>query len=119
MKSFFKSLGYAWNGIRIAVLNEQQVQRQLIISLLVLTLGLLFRFTGSEWMRVIACMAAVIALELVNTAIEVLCNLVQPGLHPMVKRIKDISAGAVLVASIAAAVIGGLLFYPHIQKLFL
>lgn len=111
-------MGYALNGLRIAVLTETQVQRQFIISLLVITVGLLFRFTSSEWIRLIACMGAVIALELVNTAIEVLCNLVHPDHHPTIKHIKDISAAAVLVASLAAAVIGGLLFYPHIQNLF-
>ncbi len=56
--------------------------------------------------------------ELVNTAFEHLCDVVQPELHASVKAAKDVAAGAVLVASIGAAVIGVLVFWPYVSSQF-
>lgn len=67
-----------------------------------------------EWVAVVLCIAVVLALEAVNTALEYLTDLVSPDYHPLAGKAKDVAAGAVLVAAIGAAVVGGLIFLPKI-----
>jgi len=70
-----------------------------------------------EWIVVLLCICAVLGLEMINSALEHLCNLVQRDYHPLVKKIKDVSAGAVLIASIISVVIGFIIFIPKIFAL--
>ena len=71
----------------------------------------------TEWLLVIAAVAAVVAAELINTAIEVLCNHVTPQHHPAIKQVKDIAAAAVLVVSAGAAFTGAIIFIPKLFSL--
>lgn len=70
-----------------------------------------------EWIVLLGCIATVLAFEMINSAIEKLCNLVHPAYHPAVKVIKDISAGAVLWVSVFSGVIGVIIFLPKMQQL--
>ncbi len=81
-------------------------------------LGLLWRVSADDWRWLVLAIAIVLAAELVNTAFEHLCDVVQPELHASVKAAKDVAAGAVLVASIGAAVIGVLVFWPYVSSQF-
>lgn len=76
--------------------------------------GWYFNLSGAEWLWVIMASGVVLMAELMNTAMEVLVDLVSPDLHPKAKIIKDVAAAAVLVTALTAVVIGLLIFIPKI-----
>lgn len=114
MRSFLKGFVYAFNGLVVFFRNERNGKVQLMMSILVVAAGFWLHISAAEWMTVLACIAAVLSLEMVNSAIEKLCNLVQPGFHPAVRDIKDIAAGAVLWVAILSTIIGAIIFLPKI-----
>ena len=81
-------------------------------------LGFLWGVSAEDWRWLAVAIVIVLAAELVNTAFEHLCDVVQPELHASVKAAKDVAAGAVLVVSIGAAIIGVLVFQPYIVHQF-
>lgn len=70
-----------------------------------------------EWCLIVISITAVWSAEAMNTAIENLMDFVSPELHPLARRTKDAAAGAVLVVAIGAAIVGGIIFLPHILAL--
>ena len=118
MRNFLKGFVYAFNGLAVFFRHERNGRIQLVIAILVVLLGLLFPLSAGEWIVLLACIASVLSLEMINSAIEKLCNLVHPTYHPAVKVIKDISAGAVLWVSVISGIIGIIIFLPKIEHLF-
>ena len=114
MLNFLKGFIYAFNGLIAFFKHERNGKVQLAVAIVVVICGWWFRLSKTEWITILACIAAVLSLEMINSAIEKLCNLVQPTYHPVIKTIKDISAGAVLWVSIISAIIGGIIFLPKI-----
>lgn len=78
--------------------------------------GLFFRLAPTEWCVVVLAMAAVWTAEALNTAFEFLADVASPEFHPLVERSKDVAAGAVLLSALAAAVVGGIVFYPYLAR---
>lgn len=115
---FLKGFVYAFNGLVVFFRHERNGRLQLVLAVVVVLLGLLFSVSTWEWIILLVCIASVLSLEMINSAIEKLCNLVHPKYHPAVKVIKDISAGAVLWASVISGIIGVIVFLPKIQILF-
>lgn len=114
MRNFFRSFLFAIKGI-IASLDEQRnLKVQSLIA--VLTIGACFYFdiTAIEWCLIILAIGLVIGLEMINTAIEDLVDLVTTEWKPLAGKIKDMAAGAVLIASIAAVVIGIIIFRKYL-----
>ncbi|NRG33634.1 diacylglycerol kinase family protein [Niallia circulans] len=101
-------------GILTATKQERNVKIHLVITILVIVLGLLNDLSKQEWMIIAFCIGLVISLELINTAIERVVDLVTSEYHPLAKEAKDIAAGAVFVAAILSIVIGGIIFIPKI-----
>lgn len=112
MRKFLLSFRYAANGIRLVFGHERNMNIHLLISAAVVICGFIFDISINEWLVCIACMALVISLELINSAIERLVNLVSPGQNRIAGEVKDIAAGAVLVASVLSAIIGLIIFIP-------
>lgn len=83
-------------------------------ALLAIIFGWLCQIASTEWVLVLLCIGSVMALELINTAIEKLCDVVQPSFHPVIGQIKDLCAAAVLVMAIISFITGCLIFGPHI-----
>ncbi len=104
--------GFAFRGLKSAV-GEQTFRIFCSIALLVLALMFIFRIPLYEKIILILTITLVITLELINSRIERILDIFQPNYDPKVKIIKDISAGAVLLASIGAAIIGILIFRPY------
>ena len=77
-------------------------------------LGLRVGLSRVEWSLVVLAMIVVWTAEALNTALEALCDVASPAAHPLVERAKDIAAGAVLVAAVGAAIVGLLIFGPHL-----
>lgn len=112
MSSFFKAFGYALNGIRSFVVQERNARIHLICTILVITLSIILKISKIEWMFIGSAIAGVWVAEMLNTAIEKLCDMVSQQVHPTIKLIKDIAAGAVLIASIYALFIGVIILIP-------
>ncbi len=110
-KSRLASFRYAFRGLRSLLRQEPNIKLHALFTVLALVLGWLRQLSRLEWIALVTAIALVWITEALNTCIEELCNLVAgEAFHPKVKLIKDIAAGAVLIASAAALVTGGILF---------
>ncbi len=114
MKKIVKSFEYAFNGLKLCFASEINFKIHLLSAILVLLLGVVFRISNTEWLTIIFCIAFVTATEMINTAIEKLCDLVQKDFHPGIKKVKDIAAGAVLLTAVCSLFIAGIIFLPKI-----
>ncbi len=108
------SFKYALAGIISALIQEPNLKFHFLTGLVVVWAGWYFRITRIEWMMITFAIGLVISVELTNTAIEAVVNHFTDTYHPGAKLAKDISAGAVLVVAITAAVIGYLVFAPYL-----
>ncbi len=111
---FIKTFGNAINGLKFFFKKERNGKIQAGIAVVVLIAALYLHLSFIEWFVVLLCIAIVIALELMNSALEYLCNLMHSEFHPTIKIIKDVAAGAVLFASIISVIIGLIIFLPKI-----
>lgn len=111
MINFFRGFLYAFNGLVVFFRHERNGRIQLVISVIVIILAFLLGASTLDWIILMICIGTVLALEMINSAIEKLCNLVHPKYHPAVKVIKDISAAAVLWLSVSSGIIGVIIFY--------
>ena len=117
MRGFLKGFVYAYNGLVIFFRHERNGRIQLLVAVVVVLLGWGLRVTGAEWMVLLGCIATVLSFEMMNSAIEKICNLVHPTYHPAIKTIKDMAAGAVLFVSLISVIIGSIIFLPEILQL--
>lgn len=112
MKKFIWSLKFAWTGILQFFSKERNGQIQTVLGITAIVLGFILSITPVQWLLVLFCIGLVLSLEMINTAIEKFCDLVTTDFHPAIKIIKDVAAGAVLVASLFSLVIGLVIFIP-------
>lgn len=113
LKERIKSFRYAINGIRTSLWQEHNFRIHLVAAFLVIALGFYFQVTSSEWLWLITAISLVLITEMINTALEHLVNLVEPNQNPKAGKVKDIAAGAVLIAAIGAIAIGIIIFWPY------
>lgn len=113
---FWSSFHYAFSGILYAVRTQPNMRVHLFIAALVLVATLLLRLDRVYVIAVIITIAIVLAMELMNTAIEAVVDLLTVAHHPLAKTAKDAAAGAVLVSTIGAVLVGYLAFYQGIQQ---
>jgi undecaprenol kinase/diacylglycerol kinase (ATP) len=111
---FFKSFYYALEGIVYSIKTGLNLRVQFVAAVAVTVSGFAFKITGTEWIALVICMAFVFSLELINTAIEQLCDAITTDINPRIKIIKDAAAGAVLLAAIASGVVAIIIFLPKI-----
>ena len=110
-----KAFEFAFAGLINSFKNETHLKIHFLAALLVTAAGVLFKIKNSEWIIVISCCSIVLASELFNSAIEKICDLITTERNSQIKYIKDVSAGAVLILSVGAAIIGYLVFGKYIQ----
>lgn len=113
-RRLFKSFSYALKGIKRTFLEEQNFKIQTTVAGLVILLGVIFRITGIEWCLLIFSIILVLLMELVNSAVERATDMLKPRIHEYAKEIKDIMAAAVFLASVAATIIGLIIFLPYV-----
>ena len=111
------SFKYAFSGVRKALREEPKLRMHFVAGLLVVLAGFFFNITREDWIIIIILIGLVISVEITNTAIEVVVNQFTDREHPGAELAKDISAGAVLVVAITSALVGAVIFYPHIWNL--
>jgi len=110
-----KSFGYALRGLGFMLRTQHNAWIHLAATAVVIMAGVALQITAQDWRWIVLAIAMVWVAEIVNTAFEHLCDVVQPEFHISVKTAKDVAAGAVLIAAIAAAMIGGLVFWPYVR----
>ncbi len=118
LRKWFESANYAINGILHASKTQRHMRYHLYASMLVLILSLIIGVRGTEFLIIIALAVMVIATEMLNTAIEDIVNILFTDYDKRAKVIKDIAAGAVLITSIGAAVIGYIILFKPLRDLF-
>lgn len=107
------SFKYALAGIFASFKTEKNMKIHILIMALVILAGFIFKISQTEWMICILLFGIVIAGEIFNTAIEIVVDMVMPHQNKKAKLAKDLSAGAVLILAIAAAIIGFMIFIPR------
>ena len=104
----------AFNGLKYFFKKERNGKIQAGVSVAVVIAGLYLHLSTIEWIITLFSICLVLTLELINSALEHLCNLVHSEYHPVIKIIKDVAAGAVLLASVISVIIGLIIFLPKI-----
>lgn len=115
----FRSFKFAFTGVKHG-LEEYNMRVHLVITIIVLLMGILFSITLLEWVALVLAIGLVLTAELFNTAIEEVCDVLtdaHPNSHKKAGKPKDISAGAVLLASVVASTVGLIIFLPHLLSL--
>ena len=108
------SFKYALEGITNSFKSERNMRIHVVIMILVILAGIILKINKIEWMICILLFSIVVSGELFNTAIETIVDMVMPEQNEKAKIAKDVSAGAVLVLAIGAAIIGLIIFIPKI-----
>ena len=111
MKKQLKSFGFAIRGFVGAVCDEGHLRFHLVAAVYVLVFSLFYHFSAAQTAVLVVLIASVIAAELFNTAIENVCDAITKEQNEYIKRAKDISAGAVLVLSVAAVIVAVIFFW--------
>jgi diacylglycerol kinase len=112
-----KSFSFALKGILYAFKTQHNTWIHIIVMVLVITAGFIFRLNLMEWGLIVFAIGIVLVSELINTAIESLVDFVSPNYDKNVGLIKDVAAGAVLISAIISVVIGLIIFLPKIIRL--
>ncbi len=115
--SLKKTFANASRGLRIYLARESNNRIHLPITGLVIAAGIIFGITPAEWLFVVLSIGLVLTSEAFNYALEKLCDKVHSEYNEQIKAIKDISAGAVLIAAIISAVVGLIIFLPKLVNL--
>lgn len=113
-RNFLDAFMNSLNGIGYTVKTQRNIKIQLVITILVIIAGVCFKFTTIEFVFLIFSCSLVLVTEMINTAIESCVNLTVADFHPIAKIAKDVGAGAVLMASINAIIVGCILFLGKI-----
>ncbi len=109
-----KSVRYAMRGALLLIRTEASIKVQVGISILVTIAGFYFEISNLEWILQIFAIALILGIEGMNTAVEKTADYIQPEFDDKIGFIKDISAGAVMLVSIAATIIGLIIYLPKI-----
>ena len=117
-KDYLNSFRNALSGFFTALKSEKNLRIHLIIGFFVIFLGLLLRIKINEWLYLGIVISLVIISELFNTAIENTVDYISRDNDPLAKKIKDISAAAVLIAAITSIIMGILIFLPKLLYVF-
>ncbi len=113
MIKLLRSFKWSINGIRAVWREEANFRIEVAVATTVVALGVWLRFSPLEWIIIVGCISAILAAEMMNTAVEDLCNKVDSSIDPTIGKIKDIMGGFVLVVSFGAATVGGILISTY------
>lgn len=118
LKRFLKSFKYSLDGLKYAYKNEQSMLVHLIVTIIAITLGILFKISNFEWIITIFLLSVTASLELLNTAIEAVCDMVTHEYNKLAKVAKDTSSASVFFTSMLGAVSGLIIYVPKFIELF-
>lgn len=114
LKPYIKAFSHAFAGIVSFVKTERNAKVHLVATVVVSTLGFYLKLMAEEWLWIASAIASVLICEMINTAIEKLCNKITMAQDADIKVIKDIAAGFVVLATLYAVIVGTIIFTPHL-----
>lgn len=117
-KRFLNSFKYSFDGLVYAYGNEQSLWLHGMGSIAIIILGILLKISFNQWAILVIASVVVLAVELLNTAIEAVVDLVTKEIHPLAKIAKDCGSAAGCVTGIMLTIISLFIFIPHIIALF-
>ena len=109
LKDFLMGFAHAARGIGYGIATQRNLRIHIVAACVVVIFGVMARLNATHWCTVILCCMVVIGLELLNTALEALCDKVSPKEHTLVRHCKDAAAGAVLLAAIGSVAVAVIL----------
>ncbi len=112
--SLVKSFGFAFEGLKTAFISGRNFRIQIAAAVLASILATVLKISHQEWVMLVLITALVLILELINTSIEAIVDMVSPEISEKAKIAKDVSAASVLIASVASILIAFFLFLPKI-----
>ena len=112
---FLESFTYAFEGLVYVIKSQRNMRVHFLLAVFLFISGIVLEFTRLELVCLVGIIAMVLFAEMINTAIEYTIDLISDSFHPLARIIKDISAGAVLLTAISAAICGYLLFSRHLD----
>ncbi len=112
-----RSFAHALRGVVVVFRHEQSFRIQIIAALVVMFFAFLFHVTSSEFIILTLIIGSILALEMINSIFERIVDSFKPRIHPIVRDIKDIMAGTVLLVSVIAIIIGFTIFDSYILEL--
>lgn len=115
--NFFESVGHAMDGINYTVNHERNFKIEIIFAIAVTIASFLLKISLIEWSILVLVIGMVLALEMINTAIERCVDLVTKDYKELAKHAKDVAAGSVFVMSMFSIIIGTIIFLPKIIKI--
>lgn len=113
-KSFFSSFYYAFVGIKTAFIEERNMKSHFFSLIMAICFGIYFSISKFEWLWILLAITLVLSMEIINTVMENVVDYVSLEYNNDAKKIKDMSAAAVLIVSLFAAVVGAIIFLPKI-----
>lgn len=108
-----RSIRYALEGLLLLLKTQYNAWIHLLATIIVVLAGFYYEITATHWAIITLTIISVWVAETLNTAFEYLCDVTNPEFHPLVKKAKDISAGAVLISALGAIIIGLIIFLPY------
>lgn len=114
INQFTKSLACAFRGLGYILRNEKNFQNELAIAFVVILAMIYFQVTRMETVALVLVIVGVLIMELLNTVVERVVDILKPRVHPYARLIKDMMAAVVLISAIFAVVIGLIIFLPYI-----
>jgi diacylglycerol kinase len=114
VKKRLKSFSYAFNGLKILLVEEHNSRIHLAAAIIIVILGFLLKISVYDWLALVFAIGFVIVCEIINSAIENLADFVSPDKSDLIKKVKDLSAAAVLFSAITAIIVGIIIFLPKI-----
>ena len=114
MKRLIRSFGFAFKGLQYATASQLNFRIHLVAGIVVIGLGFILHISTTEWQWIMLSITLVLVTELLNTAIETLTDLVSPTYNIKAGHVKDVSAGAVVVAAVFAFITGLIIFIPKL-----
>jgi diacylglycerol kinase len=118
IKNRLRSFKYALNGLRILIKFEHNSRIHLTAMIIAIILGIILDISGLEWLVIVIVTGFVFSVEIINSAIEYLADFISPNYHEIIKKVKDLSAAAVLISALVSLVVAFIIFIPKILKLW-
>ena len=112
-----RAFGFAFEGVSYLIRTQRNARIEVAIGVAVIAAGLWLGMTAIEWAVLVLAMTLVLALEALNTAIELAVTLASPERHPLAKGAKDVSAAMVLIAAVGSVVVGAVVLGPRLAML--
>ena len=117
LRSRFGSFKFAFEGLQFLLKNEHNSRIHLLAAIAVIILGIIVKLNHIEWSIMVIVIGLVFLVELLNSSIETLADLINPEWNEPIKRAKDYGAAAVLISAIIAMIAGVLIFIPKLLAL--